>query len=156
MDARYLDIYLNDHLAAGAGLLALLDRPIGSDPAVAPLRPELEEDQQALKALAAANGVRIRRPRLAGGWLAEKAGRLKFNGHLLRRSPLSPLVELEGLALGLGAKEWMWRTLGDRAADHAAAARCEELAGRAQRQRAAVEARRAALAAEGLPEVRTG
>ena len=40
----------------------------------------------------------------AGGWLLEKAGRLKLNGQLKGYSPLPRLVELEGLALGVTAK----------------------------------------------------
>jgi hypothetical protein len=31
------------------------------------------------------------------GWLGEKAGRLKPNGYVVRRSPLADVVELEGL-----------------------------------------------------------
>jgi hypothetical protein len=43
--------------------------------------------------------------------VAEKAGRLKLNGSLLSRSPLSDLVELEGLALGVQGKLAGWRLL---------------------------------------------
>ena len=38
---------------------------------------------------------------MVAGWVAEKAGRLKLNGSLLTYSPLSRLVELEGLSLGV-------------------------------------------------------
>jgi hypothetical protein len=43
--------------------------------------------------------------------LGEKAGRLKFNGRLLARSPLSDLEELELLRLGVEGKAAGWRTL---------------------------------------------
>jgi hypothetical protein len=39
------------------------------------------------------------------------AGRLKFNGRLLARSPLSDLEELELLLLGVEGKAAGWRTL---------------------------------------------
>ena len=45
------------------------------------------------------------------GWLGEKAGRLKPNGQLRGYSPLSRLVELEGLALGVTGKLALWKAL---------------------------------------------
>jgi hypothetical protein len=43
--------------------------------------------------------------------MAEKAARLKLNGRLLSRSPLSSLEELEMLRLGVEGKAAGWRTL---------------------------------------------
>ena len=48
----------------------------------------------------------------AGAWLLEKAGRLKLNGQLRGPSPLSPLVELEGLEAGVSGKRSLWQVLG--------------------------------------------
>ena len=48
---------------------------------------------------------------MGAGWIGEKAGRLKFNGRLLTRSPLSDLEELELLRLGVEGKAVGWRTL---------------------------------------------
>jgi hypothetical protein len=48
---------------------------------------------------------------VAAGWLAEKAGRLKLNGHLLTRSPLSTVIEMESMRLGVEGKAAGWRTL---------------------------------------------
>jgi hypothetical protein len=45
------------------------------------------------------------------GWIGEKAGRLKLNGRLLARSPLSSLEELEMMRLGVEGKAAGWRTL---------------------------------------------
>ncbi len=42
--------------------------------------------------------------KVLAGWVAEKLGRLKPNGQLLGYSPLSRLVELEALALGITGK----------------------------------------------------
>ncbi len=50
-------------------------------------------------------------PKVALGWLAEKAGRLKPNGHLFSRSPLSDVLELESMLLGVQGKASCWRTL---------------------------------------------
>ena len=48
---------------------------------------------------------------MAAGWALEKAGRLKTNGYLLHRSPLSDLVELEALVLGVQGKAAGFRAL---------------------------------------------
>ncbi|KPI15246.1 hypothetical protein OK006_3119 [Actinobacteria bacterium OK006] len=45
------------------------------------------------------------------GWLAEKAGHLKPNGHLFSRSPLSDVPELESMLLGVQGKASCRRTL---------------------------------------------
>ena len=41
----------------------------------------------------------------------EKAGRLKMNGELFEYSPLSRLVEFEGLTLGVTGKLSLWKVL---------------------------------------------
>ena len=48
------------------------------------------------------------------GWTGEKLGRLKLNGQLLGYSPLSRLIELEGLMLGIAGKLAMWIALSSR------------------------------------------
>jgi hypothetical protein len=49
----------------------------------------------------AAMGVKIRSYKVFAAWAGEKAGRLKLNGHLLWRSPLTDLEETELLRLGV-------------------------------------------------------
>ena len=162
MDARYLGIYLNDHLAGATAALALLDRMIEAEaggergPFLVRMRAEVEEDRDTLKATMTANGVRIQKPKLAVAWLAEKPGRLKFNGHLLRRSPLSPFVELEALAAGAAGKALLWRALRAQATSDTAAARFDALIERAERQHAELDERRIALGGEVFPPVRCG
>ena len=56
-------------------------------------------------------GVPVRHYKAYAAWVGEKAGRLKFNGHLTSRSPLSSLEELEMLRLGVEGKAAGWRTL---------------------------------------------
>ena len=47
----------------------------------------------------------------AAGWVLEKAGRLKLNGQIRGYSPLSRLVELEGLETGVSGKRALWQAL---------------------------------------------
>jgi hypothetical protein len=56
-------------------------------------------------------GLPVRHYKLSAAWAAEKAARLKLNGRLLSRSPLSSLEELEMLRLGVEGKAAGWRTL---------------------------------------------
>jgi hypothetical protein len=75
------------------------------------------------------------RARLAMADLAELAGRLKPNGRRVSRSPLSDVLELEGLALAFASAALAWRSLaqaGVAAEDvvSARAERCETLAAR--------------------------
>src|ERR1700685_4093213 len=56
-------------------------------------------------------GMPVRRYKVGVAWAAEKAGRLKLNGRLRSRSPLSNLEELEMLRLGVEGKAAGWRTL---------------------------------------------
>jgi hypothetical protein len=56
-------------------------------------------------------GVPVRAYKVCAAWVGEKAGRGKFNGRLLARSPLSDLEELELLRLGVEGKAAGWRTL---------------------------------------------
>jgi hypothetical protein len=57
----------------------------------------------------------VRGYKVGVAWIGEKIGRLKFNGRLLGRLPLSDLEELELLRLGVegklaGARCAPWRT----------------------------------------------
>ena len=63
-------------------------------------RSQIEEDVDSLRDIMAALGVEEDRIKQAVAWAAEKVGRLKLNGQLLGYSPLSRLVELEGMMLG--------------------------------------------------------
>jgi hypothetical protein len=47
----------------------------------------------------------------AAAWVLEKAGRLKLNGQIRGYSPLSRLVELEGLEAGVSGKRALWQAL---------------------------------------------
>ena len=51
------------------------------------------------------------RVKVAGGWTAEKVGRLKLNGRFAGYSPLSRVLELEGLIAGVNGKLALWHSL---------------------------------------------
>ena len=72
---------------------------------------EIREDREELLDIMRTLGVPVRRYKVAVGWVTEKAARLKPNGRLLRRSPLSSVVELESLRLGIEGKAAGWRAL---------------------------------------------
>lgn len=114
---RVLGIYLNDHLAgatAGTELahrVARTHRAHGPDGQLKRLAVEIAQDRAALIGMMKALGVPVRSYKVFAAWAGEKAGRVKFNGRLLARSPLSDLEELELLRLGVEGKAAGWRTL---------------------------------------------
>ncbi|MFD3546756.1 hypothetical protein ACFWUW_14300 [Streptomyces sp. NPDC058655] len=114
---RLLGVYLNDHLAgAGAGV-ALMKRMMkahrgqGAGPRLAELAEEVAADRDSLREVMTALDVPVRHRRLLAGALAEKAGRLKLNGRIVSRSPLSDVLELEAGRVGVEGKKELWRTL---------------------------------------------
>lgn len=112
-----LAIYLNDHLAGATAGRELARRAAssnaGSDYGIflEDLATEIEADRDSLLAVMRTLGVGTDRLKVLGGWAAEKAGRLKLNGRLLGYAPLSRLIELEGLTLGVRGKLGLWRAL---------------------------------------------
>ncbi|MEU0009098.1 hypothetical protein ABZ079_33795 [Streptomyces sp. NPDC006314] len=114
---KLLGIYLNDHLAGAtagaqrAGYLARASRGSALGRALAPVAAEIDEDRAALLDIMRDLGVPVRRYKVWTGWTAEKAARLKGNGRLVRRSPLSTVLELEALRLGVEGKAAGWATL---------------------------------------------
>ena len=80
--------------------------------------------------------------------VAECAGRLKLNGTLFKRSPLSSVVELETLVVGVRAKEALWTAL--QKADIRVEDDLEALAESARGQGAELEALRLRAAARAF------
>jgi hypothetical protein len=155
--SKYLATYLNDHFAAATGGHELAKRAAreneGSELGtfLSGLAAEIEEDRATLGGLMDELGVKADRLKVAAGWAAEKAGRLKPNAQLLGYSPLSPLVELEALLVGITGKLGLWRALAEVAVDlDLERARFDELAARAERQRNELEPRRLEVARRAL------
>ena len=140
-----LAIYLNDHLAGSTAGVELARRARGANEGtelgqlLSRLVREIEEDRDTLGAVMDAVGAGRDRFKKAAGWLGEKAGRLKLNGQLTGYSPLSRLVELEGLNLGIEGKSRLWMALGAIADPRLSAFDFVELAQRAERQRSELE-----------------
>jgi hypothetical protein len=137
---RALGIYLNDHLAGATAGTALAHRMARTHQDQAErlirLAAEIASDRAVLMDMMAALEIPVRSYKVAAAWAGEKAGRLKLNGHLFTRSPLSGLEELEILRLGVEGKAAGWRTLRtlaetDRRLDPA---RLDDLLARARRQ----------------------
>ncbi|RZU32015.1 hypothetical protein [Blastococcus saxobsidens] len=120
--AELLTIYCNDHLAASVGGIELVKRMIGAHRGsvyagrLQQLLDELREEHDLLRGIMAELGLSIRRYKQAGLWVGEKLSRVKLNGRLLSRSPLSSLVEFEFLASAVRAKRSGFETLREVAA----------------------------------------
>lgn len=116
-DTGLLGVYLNDHLAgATAGLelarrMARTHRATPAGNALDVLAHDLESEREALVGIMAQLGVPVRHYKVYGAWVLERLGRVKFNGRLLSRSPLSSLLEFEVLRLGVEGKAALWRTI---------------------------------------------
>ncbi|WP_078946623.1 hypothetical protein [Streptomyces sp. NRRL B-3648] len=116
-DRKLLGVYLNDHLAgatAGSrrvGHLARVSRGTALGRALDGVAAEIAEDRAALLKIMRDLDVPVRPCKVWAGWAAEKAGRLKGNGRLVRRSPLSTVLELEALRLAVAGKAAGWTTL---------------------------------------------
>jgi hypothetical protein len=159
MDRKLLRIYLQDHLAAATGGRELVRRARGSNkgthpygPALARLADEIEADRRALEGIIHDLGFGADRPKVVAGWMAEKAGRLKLNGQLTGYSPLSRLVELEGLSAGVTGKLSLWRTLAELADEEPALDRdrLTRLVERAERQLETLDELRARAGRDAL------
>jgi len=151
-----LGIYLNDHLAGATGGTELFRRAArhhrGTElgDTLGRLAAEIVEDRGALLDMMAALGIPVRQYKVCAAWVVEKVGRFKPNGRLLQRSPLSDLVELEAMWLGVAGKAAGWRTLRVAASryDCLEPHRLDELIARTSEQAETLERLRMDAAAE--------
>lgn len=150
MNDRLLTVYLNDHLAGATLGRELARRAHRANRGNAfgdfleRLEREISEDRASLVRLIDALGLRRSSMKPALAVVAERFGRLKLNGEITKYSPLSRLLELEGLALGVEGKLVLWRNLRESTdiADDATSPPLGELVARAERQRAGLEEQR--------------
>lgn len=141
-----LEIYLNDHLAGATGGVELARRLRASnrDDAVfgetlSRVCAEIEADRAVLEQVTEGLGYSRSKVKPAAAWVAEKLGRLKLNGQLRGYSPLSRLIELEGLLIGITGKIGLWQALTELGAGEDLDADLEQLTARATAQRAAID-----------------
>ena len=151
---RLVGIYLRDHLAGSVAALELIERSARSNEAnelgafLTGLHAEIREDKETLLEVMATLAVEPSRVKNGLAWAAEKAGRLKLNGRLVRYSPLSRVHELETLEAGIVGKRSLWTNLEALDDPRLAGVDLPRLVERAEAQRAGVEEwrRRAAAA----------
>jgi hypothetical protein len=108
VNKRLLDIYLRDHDAASAGGVALAAKALGRDD---PIVKQIARDRKALEQVMYQLGVSPSAMKVVFVRVAERVSRLKLNGRIFERSPLSRLVELETLVVGVRGKEALWTAL---------------------------------------------
>jgi hypothetical protein len=158
MDEKYLRIYLQDHLAGSTTGLELARRTSGANkdteygPPLAKIADEIAADKRHLETIIADLGFGADKLKNVTAWGLEKLGRLKLNGELTSYSPLSRVVELEGLLTGITGKWGLWVALLEVAPSepHLDAALLERLRDRAEEQRATVEELREKAAREAF------
>lgn len=125
---RLLGIYLRDHHAAALGGVTLARRRCTAATGTAVgdtlshIVGEIEEDREVLRTVLERHGMKPSRWRDFAVRAAAEAGRLKPNGHLVRRSPLSDVFELEALIGGIEVKRRLCETLGATFGSEATAA----------------------------------
>lgn len=153
-----LDLYLIDHLTAATGGLRLAERARNAHRdrdeqlhrLLTELTEEIREDRAELRRMIDRVGATPDPLKLATAVAGELVGRLKLNGRLLRRSPLSSLVELEGLAIALRGKRCGWTALEAAGDDRLSTFDLPALIRRADDQYERVEAARLRVAADVL------
>ena len=122
LDLALVRTYLNDHITGAAAVSSRVERmsrnpDTGEDgPALARLARELRQEREVHEATARDLGFTLSRWKHLGAAVGERVARLKPNGRVLRRSPLSLVIELEVLRSGLEGKRLGWVTLREHAA----------------------------------------
>jgi hypothetical protein len=136
-----LRIHLNDHLALLAGGIAATERTRANNEgapmadALKAFSADLREDRRHLEGVLTALRLRRNPAKPAAAVAAERLGRFKLNGQLTGYSPLSRLLELEGVVLVAEAQRALWTGLREVAPHEPvlAALPLDELASRSRR-----------------------
>lgn len=145
-DRHLLRVYLDDHLAgsaAGARRMRhaaerLARTPVGPD--LATVAREVAEEQEELAAVVAGLGMARSPLKELAASAGELVARLKPDGGLGRRSPMTALLETELLRSALTGKRGVWQTLLDLADELGLdGARMAELVARTDRQIATLD-----------------
>lgn len=153
-----LAIYLNDHLSGStvgvelAQRAAANNRGSGYGRFLDELAAEIRSDRESLLEIMRSLQVGVDRVKVSAAWAAEKLGRLKLNGRIRGYSPLSRVVELEALTLGVSGKLALWRALDQLEPDRPELSRAKllELIARAERQLRSLEEQRRNAVADAL------
>ena len=112
-----LGLYLSDHLTgatAGAERMERMSAAYIDTPVYARLSETAEQlrlERTFLRNLIHDLGFRQRGYRQAVAWVAERFGRLKGNGRVLSRSPMTLVLETELMRSAVAGKLGLWQTL---------------------------------------------
>src|SRR6202451_159168 len=150
-----LQVYVTDHMAGSVAASDLARR--GADNNQGPLGTffsdlsrEIEADRRTLDEIAATVGTQPSALKQAAAVAAERLSRFKLDHRMTGSPELSLLLELELLYLGIEGKHTLWRTLRVLDDPRLGEFNFDQLAGRAEKQLAAVEEQRLAVAADAL------
>ncbi len=153
-----LKTYLQDHHAGATAGLELARRTAGANdgndygPELGRIADEIAADKEALEQVMERLEVKPSRLKDAGGWTAEKMGRLKPNNRLLSYSPLSRVIEIEGLVIGVTGKQALWEAIQTAVGESIDGISFDELARRAADQRTRLDALRRRAATEAFEQ----
>jgi hypothetical protein len=118
---RLLRIYMTDQLALGVLWREIARRARNSSngtpegAALERVATEIGEDVALFEQMMRRLGFSTRSPKSVMAVVAERIGRLKPNGRIVRRSPLSRFEELDVLVMGIDGKVVLWQNLRDGA-----------------------------------------
>ena len=153
-----MDVYLNDHLAASAAAVELVERLVANnedealDTFLTDLGREIESDRTTLKAVMERLGVEPSTPKQVAGKVLETLSRFRLNERVTGSADVSRLMEIETLSLGIEGKLALWRSLGHITGSRPelAAFDLQGLMDRAVEQRSGLEPFRLQAAAKAL------
>ena len=111
---------------------------------------QLLEDSASLEEIMSLLGIRPSRVKRASTWGAEKLGRMKLNGRLIRYSDLSRVYEIESLLAFLGLKRSLWAALKQNFPEALGSVDMDALIAKATRQLEELEPHREAAAKTAL------
>ncbi|QBR92725.1 hypothetical protein [Nocardioides euryhalodurans] len=112
-----LETYLRNHWTAAAGGVDLAHRVAGSHrgtdlgPPLATIATDIREDRTSLAEVMDQLGCDRGHVGPLAARVLERMGRLKPNGRLLRRSPVSDVLEVEALRSAVAGKASVWDAL---------------------------------------------
>lgn len=153
---KLLATYLNDHYAGAtagvrlAGRSAKRNRDSELGRFLSRLTEEIDGDRRALRSVMSELGVGVNRAKQVAALGSEALARLKPNRRLAAYSPLSRVIELELLELGITGKLAMWRVLVKAVDEPLGSADLPGLIERAESQRSEVERHRVQVAGEAF------
>jgi hypothetical protein len=153
-----LEVYLNDHLAAAAAAVELVDTLRANnegtplDAHLSRVGAEIEADRETLRRIMDSLAVPQSAVKQAGGRVVERLSRLRLHDRITGDPHVSRLMEIETVSLGIEGKAALWRSLQTIAPDRPALAAFDlpGLVARALAQREGLEPYRLEAAAQAF------